>query len=194
MPLNFLSGVGKFDPESLTESQKASRFKIKVPSSQQRNRSYSDLTTSTVPLTDDSDSDDEDKDEDPNLVLFFKKCLEFRNHDYAKLSRGMTKKALDKFKISGEFDNEYINEQVQGLINDCLYLSKNLKGTDEEKKNIIIDLLVEIIRKRYNNNLIYKHPDKLFTRGLLGGKRKTAKKQRKTRKSKKSKRSTRKHK
>jgi len=194
MPFNILSGVGRFSPGRLTESQKRGRFKIYAPAAT-RTRKLSTSSTDSTGSTESTksmstlskNSDDENVDKlSFDFVPYLKVRAEHFLDNYAKHSHGiMSKKVLEIFKEKGTFGNSGADTAVSGLINE-MKKDSNVTGTDDEKEQKIRDELIKLIKERYNNNLKYRHPHKMLTNPLLGGKRKT-------RKNKKSKRATRKH-
>jgi len=190
MPLNFLSGVGRFSPGSLTESQKRRRFKIKVPTATRTRKSSTSSTGSTESTKSMSTLSEESDDEADNKLSFdFLPYLKIRAEDflnnYAKHSHGiMSKKVLEIFKEQGTFENSDADTAVKGLINE-IKKDSNVTGTDAEKEKKIRDELIKLIKERYNTNLDKMHRITKMHVKRLGG--------RKTRKSKKSKRATRKH-
>jgi hypothetical protein len=190
MPLNFLSGVGRFSPGSLTESQKRRRFKIKVPTATRTRKSSTSSTGSTESTKSMSTLSEESDDEADNKLSFdFVPYLKIRAEDflnnYAKHSHGiMSRTILDNFKTTGKFGNSDADTAVARLINE-MKKDSNVTGTDDEKEQKIRDELIKLIKERYNTNLDKKHRITKMHVERLGG--------RKTRKSKKSKRATRKH-
>jgi hypothetical protein len=193
MPLNFLSGVGRFSPGSLTESQKRRRFKIYAPAAT-RNRKLStsstgstgstESTKSMSTLSEKSDDDDDDK-ISFDFVPYLKSRAENFLNNYAKHSHGiMSKKVLENFKKDGKFGNAAADASAADLITE-MKNSTNLIGTDDEKEKKIRDELIKLIKERYNTNLDKKHRITKILVKRLGG--------RKTRKNKKLKRATRKH-
>jgi hypothetical protein len=200
MNLNFLSGVGKFSPGSLTESQKRRRFKIVAPSGT-RTRKLSTSSNGSTGTTGSTKSigtiyDDDDENDDDEVgnkssfefVPYLKVMAEHFLDNYAKHSHGiMSRKVLNNFKETGKFENSAADTAVEGLINQ-MKKESNLTGTDDdEKEQKIRNELIKLIKERYNTNLDRRHTITHAFIPRLGGKRKT-------RKSKKSKRSTRKHK